>query len=692
MIWLDTETYNDAPIKHGTYKYTSTCEPMIVTWAYNDGPVRCWDATAGEPMPADLDYLLDDPSEPISAHAAMFDRNVLRYGLKRDIPITRWRCTMVKAMAHGMPGGLDLLCDILKIPTDLAKHKAGRTLLMLFCKPRPKNSALRRATAKSHPAEWQEFLSYAGADITAMREVDRKLPTWNWRPEDIAMWHLDQVINDRGLCVDVPFAEAAIAAVAREQKRLAKRTQDNTNEAVQSATQRDQMLIHIVKEYGIELPDLQMDTLERRIADLSLPVELRELLAIRLQASSTSTSKYNSLLRGVQPDGRLRGTLQFNGAARTRRPAGRMFQPTNLPRPDLKNDEIDFAIDTILAGAEDLIFPDVMRVARNAVRGAIIAPPGKKLTVADLANIEGREGAWFGGEAWKLQAFMDNDAGIGPDLYVVAYSKAFGVEPEVVIRDKEQGTGLMRQIGKVMELMLQYEGGVGAWVTGAITYGIDLDKLAEVAFPSIPADVLAEAKGMYDWTIKQKRPTFGLSEQVFIVLDSLKRMWRRQQPGIVTLWADLKETAAKAICQPGNTFTCGLLKIRRDAAWLRIQLPSGNALCYPSPRIDDGGGISYMGINNYTKKWQRIGTYGGKFLENICQGFAGDLLRHNWPAIEAAGYEIVLTVYDEDVTETPDTPEFNATALAKLVATVPPYATGLPLSAAGFEAYRYRKG
>lgn len=220
---------------------------------------------------------------------------------------------------------------MLGVPQDKAKDKEGKALIQLFCKPRPKNSKLRRATSKTHPEEWRRFVAYAGLDIEAMREVYKRLPKWNYQGTELALWHRDQQINDRGVCMDVQLAQAAIEAVDQEQKRLAKRTQVMTDGEVQAATQRDALIKHIVESYGVELPDMQRSTLERRIADPDLPSAVKELLAIRLQASTTSTSKYKSLMKGVSSDGRLRGTLQFCGASRTGRWAGRLFQPQNLP-------------------------------------------------------------------------------------------------------------------------------------------------------------------------------------------------------------------------------------------------------------------------------------------------------------------------------------------------------------------------
>lgn len=713
MNYIDTETFSPTPIKWGTYRYLDDAEVMIVTYALgDDAPVQVWDVTDGSPMPADLRYVVDDPEELFTAHSSMFDRNSLpKVGI--IIPIPRWRDTLVKALCHGLPGGLDALCTILRIDADKAKVKDGKRLIQLFCKPRPANQKIRRATRETHPEDWQRFIDYAKGDVTAMREVDHKLPEWNYSGSELAAWHRDQRINDRGMCVDTTFATAAIAAVEREQARLGKKTLALTHGEVASTTQRDQLLAHIIKGYGIELPNMQMATLERRIADPDLPVELRELLSVRLAASSTSTSKFAALLRGVQGDGRLRGTLQFAGAARTRRWAGRTFQPQNLPRIDAVEiarwhgieilrskyaglesapgveehhivEYLDTAIESTLAGVADIMFDDVMAATRMTVRGAIVAPPEKKLVIADLANIEGRDAAWLAGEDWKLQAFRDYDAGTGPDLYKLAYAKAFQIEPSDVAKQQ-------RQIGKVMELMLQYEGGVGAFITGAATYGIDLKAMTEVAYPTLPGDVVYEAEGFLEWVKKEKRDQYGLDDQVFVTCDSLKRLWRRAHPAIHSLWADLKGCAINAINNPGNTVECRMFKLRRDGAWLRIRLPSGAYLCYPSPRVHEDNSISYMGMNQYTRQWSRLYTYGGKLFENACQAVAGDVLKASMPEMEDAGYEIVLTVHDEAVTETPDTEGYSAEALSAIMSREREWTKGMPLAAAGFETQRYRK-
>lgn len=234
-----------------------------------------------------------------------------------------------------------------------------------------------------------------------------------------------------------------------------------------------------------------------------------------------------------------------------------------------------------------------------------------------------------------------------------------------------------------------YGGGVSAFITFALVYSLDLDELANAALPNIPRDVIREAKSWYDESVKRKS-TYGLSERVFIACDSLKRLWRRAHPATCDFWYELERTVRTAIATPQKTLYCGYLKIRRDGAWLRIQLPSGRAVCYPSPVIEKGN-ITYMGVNSYSRKWQRLKTYGGKLVENVTQAAARDILAGNMPLIEDAGYSIVLTVHDEVITEAPDTEDFNDKALSALLSTNPEWAPDIPLNAGGFEAYRYRK-
>lgn len=697
ICWSDTETYSDAPITHGSHRYAEQAEVLLWAYAFDDGPVKVWDLTTGAHMPADLAGALADEACLFCFHNSHFDCTVLHH-CGYEIPLHRVHDTLVMALSHSLPGSLDKLGEVLGLPQDMQKHKEGKALIQLLCKPRPKNVKLRRATRETHPEAWARFVEYARQDVAAMREIYKKLPKWNYpnNPDEYALWQLDQRINRRGVTIDLDLAAAAIRAADRAQSDLAKRTHTLTDGEVTAATQRDKLLAHILEAHGIELPDMQASTLEKLLengyhgASGELPGPVRELLLIRLQASKTSVSKYRRLIDVTSSDGRLRGLLQFNGASRTGRWAGRNFQPQNLSRPTMKQKQIDLGIDAMKHDAEDLLFDNVMELASSAIRGAIIAPEGKKLVVADLSNIEGRVLAWLAGEEWKLQAFRDYDAGTGHDLYVLAYAKSFGITAEEVMENKKSGDGSMRQIGKVMELAMGYAGGVGAFITFALVYGIDLEQMAEAAISAIPDGIQREAIRAWEWAGKEKR-TFGLTQRAYVVCDSFKRLWREAHPNVVSLWRDVEDAVRNAVMNPGVTIPCRSLKIRRDGAWTCVVLPSGRALCYPAMAMDDTGQLSYMGINQYSRKWQRIKTYSGKLVENITQGAARDVLAHGMMGIEADGFAIVLTIHDEIIAEAPDVRWYSTERLAAHMATTPPWAPGLPLAAAGFESYRYKK-
>lgn len=705
IVYGDTETYSECDLtKCGSARYAEdpSTEITIAQWAVGDDEPTVWDCTKdGLPQPF-IDLLLA-PDTLLVFHNAAFDIAVMREVWGLDLQPEKFLDTMVKGLAHGLPGSLDKIGQIVGLEADQAKDKRGRELIQLFAKPRPKNSKLRRATRETHPEQWQEFLEYSRQDIVAMRAIDQRLPTWNYRPghPELALWHLDRRINDRGIAVDVELAHCAIDAVAIEQKRLKAEVVKQTDGLVASASKRDQMLAFICAEYGVDLPDLKADTVRRRLEDPDLPEGVKLLLALRLESTKTSTAKYKALVNAVSSDHRLRNTMQFAGASRTARWAHRLFQPGNMPRPDiglvadhfqvpfkkaedLLVDYLDQGIEALKGGYADVVFDNVIGLTANAVRGCIVAPEGRKLVIADLSNIEGRGLAFLAGERWKLKAFADFDAGIGEDLYKVAYGRSFNIDPK-------EATGQKRQIGKVMELGLGYEGGVAAFLTFAAVYNMDLEDLAEAVWATASREALENAQGMWGWAQKKKR-TLGLPMDVYVACEVLKRAWRDAHAATQALWAAAGEAVRLAIKNPGESFLIGQhLKARRDGAWLRIRLPSGRYLCYINPSVDDDGQITYFGVNQYTRQWGRIKTYGGKLIENCTQAFARDILAYNMPAIEAKGYEIVLSVHDELLTETPDREDFNADELGQMMATAPTWAQGIPLAAAGFETYRYRK-
>ena len=667
-LWLDLETRSrlNLPLV-GVHVYATAAEIVLNAWAIDGGPVRVDESCT----PAFWDAFCK--ADRILAHNAEFDRTVLQAchpGI--DIRADRWYCTMAQARRHGLPGGLGALCDIMNVPTDKAKLKNIRSLLMMFCKPNKEGTF---NTKKTHPAEWAKFISYAGLDVDAMREVHKRCPKWNDEYEQ-AIWQADQIINARGFLVDTQFAKAAVDALEKCSETTDQAVEVVTGGSVGSGRQVKALLAHILAEHGVDLPDMQAATIERRLKDPDLPDEVHQLLALRQQSSKTSTSKYATLLRCVNSDNRMRGTLSYSGAMRTQRWAGNRFQPHNLPRPTMPQTEIAAGIRAVKAGVYDLVgthpLPDLLA---SAVRGCVVAPRGKTLTVGDYSNIEGRVLAWLAGEEWQLQAYRDFDAGSGPDLYKLAYSRAFGVPVDEV-------TSKQRQVGKVMELMLGYGGGVGAFVTGAATYRVDLNELVETAWPLVPARIQGETKGMWDWAVERKR-TYGLTEEVFRVCDALKRIWREQHPKIVEFWADLEDAFVNAVA--GHHQTVGMLTVDKVGAWVRIKGPQGSYISYPGAKVE-GEKLTYKGQNQYTRTWSTIDTYGGKLSENVTQWVSRCLLAEAIVYTEEWEADVVLHVHDELVAE-----DIDEAGLAFVMKNAAKWAGGLPLAVATYSTDRYHK-
>lgn len=689
-LWYDTETFSWEDLrKAGVYRYSEKGEIIMAQWAVDDGPVQVADTFNGH-KPPELIELLQDPGVLVRAHNAPFDRTMTRNVWGIDVPIERWRCTMAQAMSHGLPGGLDKLSEIFALGLE-GKMKIERALMVLFCTPRPKNHKLRRATPDTHPEEWQRFLEYGEQDVVAMRALFNKMPRWNYDgdPTETAVWFLDQKINDRGFAVDVELAEASIRTVGIEQKRLAKETRKRTSGEVAKPSQRDAILAHVLTEYGIVLDNLRADTLRRLVSDPEIPEPVQELLALRLESTKTSTAKYAALLRSVCHDDRIRGALAYCGAIRTGRWAGRILQPQNFPRPTKEVDAeyMERGIEAFKAGAADLLYDNVMQVSANLIRGVIVAPPGKKLIPSDWSNIEGRSLAQLAGEEWKLEAFRLFDRGEGPDLYVAAYARAFNIAPE------EVGGG-KRQIGKVLELALGYEGGAGAFLTFAAVYNMDLEEMAAAVKESVSKEAWDAAASFVEWMREENGRDLPVSEDVEIASEVLKAAWREAHPHVVAFWREAQEAFKNAALHANKTFRCGAdgcIQIRRTGAWLRVRLPSGRQLCYLKPRIDSKGNLRYMGVHPLTRRWCELYTYGGKLVENFTQAFARDVMAYHMPRLEERGYALVLTVHDEPIAEVPDTEDFSADEMCKIMTEEIPWARGLPLAAGGFETYRYRK-
>jgi DNA polymerase len=690
-LWLDTETFSPVPIKHGAHRYAEEAEVLLVALAVDDEPTNVWDTQDLVHWRPALQNMIDK-ADHVVIHNSAFDRTVLRHcGV--TIPAEKIIDTMVIAMQHSLPGSLGQLCDILGVPQDKAKDKDGRRHIQLFTKPCPKNWKIRRAGRDTHPDDWNAFIEYARLDVDAMRDVYRRLPVWNSVRAERDLWIIDQRVNDRGVTVDRELGRAAGRAFDRASGTLADRVRVMTDGEVPSATQRDRMLLYLRERRGVVTPDLTKATVEKLLKGKLDPVA-RELLEIRQQASATSPAKYTALIDAASSDGRLRGTIQFCGASRTGRDAGRIFQPQNLPRtPDWFDGTVqELTIEAFKRDCEDILWDNISERCAFAVRGCLIAAPGRKLVIADLSNIEGRVLAWLADEQWKIEAFKLYDRGEGPDLYKVTAGRILGKDPVDVTKEERQTQG------KVPELAGGYGGGLGAYRTmgGAVFNAMDDEAIGEIV-----------------------------------------QAWRRAHPATKKLWYDTEGAVRDAVRNPGESFEVrGLLRCDYvdgpdGVGYARIRLPSGRYLCYRDMQISgskktctncDGNGVegagrgfltgrmclkcdgsgtvgnggksgqlTYEGVNQYTRKWERLETYYGKLVENVVQAVARDVFMQGMRRAEEAGYEVVLRVHDELVCEVPDKRDFTHAALAGMMSENPSWSIGLPLAAAGFEAHRYRK-
>ncbi|QNI20437.1 putative DNA polymerase [Salmonella phage SHWT1] len=731
LLYLDTETFSEADLKKvGSYAYAEhpTTEIVICTYAFDEGPVQVWDATDGSDMPRDLRRAMlklqkpDSDLKLVGQNFLMFDRPVIKHCWGFELLVENIIDTMIVAFRHALPGSLAALCEVLNIDASMAKDKRGKALIQRFSKPTPKNYKIRRYTADTHPKEWAEFIAYAKSDITSMREVYKKMPKWgNSEFEDRVLW-LDQVINDRGFRVDVALAEAAIEAVTRHKEELQEEAQRKYGG---SLTGKDFLPILQELAPAHRIHNAQKSTLNDLLADEDLPDDARTIIEMRLGAASTASTKYAPLLLGRSSDDRRRGCLQYGGAKRTLRWAGKGFQPQNLARGYYHDDELDRGIAALLKGRAHRRF-DVAKLTASTVRSCIIPEAGHKFVVADYSNVEGRGLAWLAGEETALDTFR-----AGLDIYCVTAGKMFGMDPDDIKKNFKE----IRQIGKACELGLGYEGGVGAFVTFAKNLGLDLIEMAKTMDGTFPDHIWAATARGYEWARiqeakrpphpgeKDDRPSYILDKKVWRTCDAIKRMWRESHPETVAFWRDLKDGILAAVRNPGREFWAGA-HLRRNGErairiwrtvefdssgrkvpgwWLCVELPSGRILSYPGigvsvtketdedGRINTNVRIKYQGENQLTRQWTTLYTHGGKACENIVQALCRDLLAYAMLNVEAGGYPIVLSVHDELVCETPDTSYYTVAELEKLMCALPEWADGFPLVAEGAELKRYAK-
>lgn len=592
------------------------------------------------------------------AHNAAFERLIWKHiCVKRfcwpEIPIKKWRCTMAMCYALALPGGLDKAAPAAGIKEE--KDAAGSRLMKQMSKPRK----LDPLTWWDAPEKKERLYAYCGQDVKVERMLVQVLPALP-RNEQM-LWFLDQKINDRGMYVDTPLCRAAKKIVKIAQVGFDERIRDVTNFAVPKCSQTG-VLAKWVTSRGVKMDSVAKDLVIEVLGRKDIPDDVRQALKTRLASGQTSVSKIDALVRGTDPDGRSRHMLQFY-AAGTGRWGGRRFQPQNLKRPSLRKNEIEPLIGAILTGDIDwvnMLYPDTLSAIGDTIRGMVRAAPGNRLVASDYSSIEGRVLAWLAGETTKIKAFENFDAGKGHGIYELTAAGILGKHPSDITEEERQA------YGKVPELALGYQGGVGAFNTMAVNYGVDLP-----------------------------------DEEV----DDIKLGWRAKHLETVQLWYDMNAAAIKAVNNPGVRCYVGEhLSFIKAGTFLYMRLPSGRNLAYANARVgkkmapwkNNNGhdvyndAVFYQRVDTYTSKWVEADTYGGKLTENATQAVARDVMVNGMWNVERLNYDIVLHVHDEVVSEVDS--DFGSVAeFSEALCQLPPWAAGLPVSADGWEGKRYRK-
>lgn len=666
---IDIETYSDVDLaKAGVYRYASSAafEILLLGVSVDDGPVRVYDLAQGEALPEALVAALVSDDVEKWAYNASFERVCLSAWLRRHrpgllrpsaasaaVPVwlgssaaaadaflspASWRCSRVWGAMLGLPLSLAGIGAALRL--DAQKLSEGRALVRYFCVPckaTKANGMRTRNRPQDAPEKWAAFQAYNARDVEAEQAIQQRLAAF---PVPAKLWQeyaLDQVINDRGIEVDRTLAARAIALDAAARQELLGRMQARTG--LQNPNSVAQLKSWLASQ-GAPMASLAKKDVERALADAKEPV--KAVLSLRLALAKSSVKKYQAMEASVSPDGRARGMFQFYGAPRTGRWSGRIIQLQNLRRNSLED----------LAGARALVragdaaaiearFGAIPEVLSQLVRTAFVPRPGRKFIVADFSSIEARVLAELAGEAWRKQVFAD-----GGDIYCAAAERMFGVKVE-----KHGAHAELRQKGKIAELALGYGGSVGA----------------------------LKAMGALD---------LGLSEAE---LPALVDAWRAANPHIVAYWQAVDGAVKRAVGEHVDSVV-GALVFGWRRGWLFIQLPSGRRLAYAAPALGvnafGGTSVTYLGVGR-TRKWERIESYGAKFVENIVQGISRDILAEAMQRLENAGISIVAHIHDEIIAEAEK--GTDARAVCDLMAETPKWMPGLALRAEGYACPWYQK-
>ena len=642
ILEMDIETFSDVDlIKCGVYAYADSpaFEVLLFAYSFDGGETRVIDLAQGEELPGEVAEAVFDGSVVKTAFNANFERTCLSKYFGRYLPPDSWHCSAVQAAVLALPRSLEDVGAVLGL--DERKMKEGKELIRYFCvpcKPTKANGGRRRNLPCHAPEKWEVFKSYCVRDVDVEKAIRRKLGKFPIPEREMDVYRLDQRINDRGVLVDMGLVRQAVRCERLHKEVVTERAYELTGlENPNSVAQLKGWL----GENGVEAESLSKKAVTEMIGESDGEVE--ELLRLRLLMAKTSVKKYEAMERSVCSDGRVHGLLQFYGANRTGRWAGRLVQVQNLPQNHLP--DLELARRLVREGRfEDveLFYGSTPEVLSELIRTAFVPEAGCRFVVADFSAIEARVLAWLAGETWRLEVFSSHGK-----IYEASAAAMFHVPVEEVTKGSP-----LRQKGKIAELGLGYGGAAGALIS----------------------------MGALD---------MGLSEEE---LPSLVAVWRRANPHITQFWWDVDKAAVEAVVKRTRT-RAGRIAFEYRSGILFVMLPSGRRLAYVKPRMGVNRfgreGLTYEGILE-NKKWGRIETYGPKLVENIVQGTARDLLAEAMLRVEKKGYPIVMHCHDEIIAEVPEGIG-SVEEMCEVMAVCPSWAEGLPLRADGYECGFYQK-
>ena len=609
----------------------------------------------GEKIPLEVVHALTDPQCLKHAYNAAFEWYCLSKYMGAQLPPSQWRDTMLHGLYAGYPAGLDATGRALGIPEDKQKLTTGKALIRYFCvpcKPTKSNGGRTRNYPHHDPEKWELFKAYNGQDVVAEMEIECRLSAFPVPDFVQKQWETDLIINARGVAVDMDFCEGALELGETVRAQL-------TDEAVRlsglpNPNSVKQLARWLSAEIGDDITTLRKETV-KELLGRDNDDHVQRMLEIRQELGKTSTKKYDAIEAAVCDDGRVRGLLQFYGANRTGRWAGRLVQVQNLPRT--YTEPLELARSLVRSRKLDalrLVYGSPNDTLSQLIRTAFVAAPGNVLIDADFSAIEARVISWLAGEEWRLEVFRTHGK-----IYEASASQMFGVPLERIKKGNPEYA--LRQRGKVAELALGYQGGVGA--------------MRNMDVGNLLADLSDDE------------------------VQEIVNRWRSTNPKIRNMWYDFDSAAAEVIVNGGTVRVRDCVLAReydclRGTTCMAITLPSGRKLYYIDPAVGEnrwgGSSLSYMGMDQTTKKWKRIETYGGKLTENIVQAIARDCLAVTLQRLEDAGYQTVMHIHDEAVIDCPEE-RADLQAACELMRQPIPWAAGLVLNAAGFVGNYYKK-